>query len=99
LDFYLFLCEYMSGNKAVAYSNLERILNAKPHLVSSSGFLSDVMNDSQVQHIIAKYYTDGEIDELHSVIHRETTVSERFFAQANKLKDYYQQKANSTMGR
>lgn len=98
LDFYLFLCEYMGGKKAVAYRKLDYILRTKPHLVSNRGFLHDVMGDGKVRQMIGAHYTKAEVDEFQSVVRKENVEHTTFIQQADTLKQYYQRKASPTSG-
>lgn len=93
--FHRFRCEYQTGNTAAACRTLDRILKAKPDLVSSRGFVADAMIHSDVRQVIDRYYTKEEIEKLSSVVREEAKVNSDFITQAGKLKAYYQDRANS----
>jgi hypothetical protein len=92
LEFYFFLCEYMSGRRNDAYLKLETILRDKPDLVSSRGFLEEVILDKNVKTVIEKHYTEKEIGELNTVLQREDLLEKSYIARARSLLKYYQDK-------
>lgn len=93
LEFYRFLCQYRSGDRVAACRTLDGILKAKPHLVSSRGFLGDLLADSDICQVVERHYTHAEIKDLNSVVRQEATVHTNFIAQANNLKEYYHKKS------
>lgn len=94
LAFYLFLCEYMQGAKDSAYNRLEAILREKPHLVSSRGFIEDVIHDERVMEQIKKYYSAKEIEEVGVVLFKEESIEKNFIEEAKRLRCYYKEKMN-----
>lgn len=92
LEFYLFLCEQKSGDTRRARQRLERILETKPHLVSSRGFLANATHDCGVREILEQHYTEAEIAEFDLVVRREIEEQSGFIEQANRLREYYRQK-------
>jgi hypothetical protein len=92
LGFYLFLCEYKGGNKTQAIRSLANILESKPHLVSSRGFLLDAIDDSRIRQIVEDHYTTAEVAEFDAVVRTETEAHNRLTEQANRLRKYYDQK-------
>jgi hypothetical protein len=92
LDFYLFLSEYMSGSKEKSYKMLDNIFKNNPHLVSSRGFLDDLLQYKKVIVLIEKYYSENEIDELEAVLNREKLSHRRYIGQAKSLRKYYRNK-------
>jgi hypothetical protein len=93
LMFYQFLCEYKGGNELVARRTLEVIIEGKPDLVSSRGFLADVIGDCSIREIIQRHYTGPEVDRLFAVIREESGELKHFIVQANGLREYYMRKA------
>ena len=57
------------------------------------------MTDSRIREIVEKQCTKEEIEEFYRVFAEETKVHINFIAQAKRLKEYYQQKANSTLSK
>jgi hypothetical protein len=93
IKFYRFQCEYRSGKSALAYRTLENILNTNPDLVSSRGFLLDVMDDAAVRETIERHYSKAEVNRLDAVVRSEREAHDRFVNQANRLREYYRRKA------
>jgi hypothetical protein len=94
LEFYLFLCEYKSNDRHEAMQRLERILQTRPHLVSSRGFLVDVMLDQQIREILKRHYTTGEITEFDDLVRKELEEKNSLIEQAKDIREYVRQKAN-----
>lgn len=95
LDFYLFLCNYKSGKKHRAQNKLENVLKSKPHLISSRGFLGDVVSDKAIADLIEKYYSKTEIENFYSVISQEKALNQRIIDCSKMLKKYHRQKISS----
>jgi hypothetical protein len=93
LRFYRFQCEYRSGRSALAHRMLEDILKTNPDLVSSRGFLLDVMDDAAVREAIERHYSKAEINQLDAAVRSEREAHRCFIEQANKLREYYRRKA------
>jgi hypothetical protein len=83
LRFYRFLCEYRSGKSAVAQLTLKDILKTNPDLVSSRGFLLDVMDDAVVREAIERHYSKAEVNRLDLVVCSERETHSRFVDQAS----------------
>ena len=96
LEFYSFMSEYKLGKTESAYSMLENLLKEKPHLVSSRGFLSDLLDDNKVSSLIEKLYSEKEVSELKEVLNRESIKGKSYIEQAKKLKKYYADKTETT---
>ena len=96
--FYQFLCDYKLERKRQAARILAQLLQSKPHLVSSRGFLVDVIGDGDVRKIVEHYYTVPELREFDAVVQTEIEVHNRFIDQANALRRYYDQKARDVQG-
>ena len=96
LDFYSFLSEYTSGQKDKSYKMLDTILKSKPHLVSSRGFIDDLLNDDKIKELIQKHYTENEITELRLVLKREEDLQKSYIDQAKALLKYYKDKSDNT---
>jgi hypothetical protein len=92
LSFYLFLCEYKMGRKLQGARILAKVLESKPHLVSTREFLLDAIGDSEIRKIIEDHYTRAELAEFDGVVQMELEVHNRFVEQANTLRKYYDQK-------
>jgi hypothetical protein len=93
LSFYLFLCEYKMGRRLQASRSLAKVLESKPDLVSSRGFLLDAIGDSRIRKTVEDHYTSAELAELDAVMRTEVEVCNRFVEQANTLRKYYDRKA------
>lgn len=91
-DFYVLLCEHKSGRRKAARRKLEEILKAKPDLVSSRGFLVDIIEDRGIREVLERQYTEPQLAEFDRVLRGEFDQRKEFLDQANKLKEYYRQK-------
>lgn len=99
LSFYSALCQYNIGSKEKAYEEFSSIFNLKPHLVSSRGFLKDVLQDDRIKNMINSNYEAKEIMELDSVLDVEEQDSNSFIENAKKLRKYYKDKTNNIQTR
>lgn len=83
----------MQGKYDSAYARLNNILGAKPHLISSRGFLSKVIYDEKIKEMLNKHYSENELKEFYSVIENEKTQAIEFIETAKRLRDYYIKKS------
>lgn len=99
LEFYIVRSLYKSSQRKLAYAGLEKLLEAKPHLVSNRGFLEELLGDERVIEILNKKYTEAEIDELRQVLLGEKTLKDKFEENGRKLKQYYIEKSEANAKR
>ena len=98
-SFYEFLCDYKMGRKKQAARTLSQLLESKPHLLSSRGFLVDAIGDSDVRKVVEHYYSVAELREFDAVVQTEIDLHKRFIDQANALRKYYDQKTRDAQGK
>jgi len=95
LNFYSFLLEYSSGQRDKSYKMFDTILKNKPDLVSSRGFIGNILIDDKIKELIQKHYTENEITELKVVLKREEDLQKSFTEQAKALLKYYKDKTDN----
>ena len=91
-EFYKFKCEMELNYSKKAYARLSTILQNKPNLVSSRGFIGNYLSEPTVKSMLDKYYSDAEISEVHKVLEQENDLKNQFIKNNKKLRDYYKAK-------
>lgn len=62
-------------------------------MVSSRGFLRDVLADERIQEILNEQYSDTELNEFFSVLEKDIKHEKMFIEVAKQLRDFYAKKS------
>lgn len=95
LRLYIVRSLFTKGQRKDAYAELLRLIEGKPDLVSSRGFLKELLNDEKANEILLTKYADEELGKVKQVLTTESEMNRHFEENAAKLKQYFIEKSQA----